>query len=106
MWMLNNFRFILRRLSRQKFNTALHIIGLTLGMSVCLLIALILRYEWSFDTWHTKADRIYRINSVWTDPGKKNYSYSTPMPMAEALRNTVPGLEKVALAHPVWNNID
>ena len=103
--MLNNFRFILRRLSRQKFNTALHIIGLTLGMSVCLLIALILRYESSFDNWHKKADRIYRINSVWTNPGKKNYHYSTPMPLAEALRSTVPGLQKVALAHPTWGNM-
>ena len=45
-----NLQLVLRRLSRQKINTTLHIVGLTLGMSVCLLIALAisspLTYYW------------------------------------------------------------
>ena len=95
-----NLRLILRRLGRQKINTTLHIVGLTLGMSVCLLIGLFLRYELTFDSYHDKAERTYRINSVWTDAGKKNYHFSTPMPLAEALRAGVTGLENVSLAHP------
>ncbi len=93
-------RLILRRLGRQKVNTTLHIVGLTLGMSVCLLIGLFLRYELTFDDYHDKAGRTYRINSVWTHAGKKSYRYSTPMPLAEALRSGVTGLESVTLAHP------
>jgi hypothetical protein len=38
--LFNNLVFIVRRFIRQKFTTALHIIGLTLGITVCLLIGL------------------------------------------------------------------
>ncbi len=99
----NNLRLALRHLSRQRLNTLLHIVGLTLGMSVCLLIGLFLRYELSFDTYHKLAERTYRINSVWTDSGNKSFHYSTPMPLADALRNEVPGLEAVVQAHPLWD---
>ena len=99
----NNLRLALRHLVRQRLNTLLHIVGLTLGMSVCLLIGLFLRYELSFDTYHKVAERTYRINSVWTDTGNKSFHYSTPMPMADALRNEVTGLEAVVQAHPLWD---
>ena len=102
---LNNFRLALRHLTRQKLNTLLHIVGLTLGMSVCLLIGLFLRYELSFDTYHKYASRTFRINSVWIETGKKDLHYSTPMPMAEALRNEVTGPEIVVQAHPLWDEV-
>jgi putative ABC transport system permease protein len=101
----NPFRLAFRHLLRQKLNTSLHIIGLTLGMSVCLMIGLFLRYELSFDTYHEKADRTYRVNSVWIDAGKMSYHFSTPLPLANALETEVSGLEHVALAHPVRNTI-
>jgi putative ABC transport system permease protein len=100
MMAINTFRIALRHLRKQKLNTALHITGLTLGMSVCLLIALFIQYELSFDTFHKKADRTYRVNSVWTNSGRKDFHFSTPVPMADALRRNVPGLDGVALAHP------
>ena len=102
---MNNFRTTLRHLNKQRLNTALHIVGLTLGMSVCLLIGLFLKHELSFDDWHKKADRIYRINSVWTSNGKESYSFSTPVPISIALRKEVPGLETVAAVHPAWEPI-
>lgn len=102
---INNLKLAYRHLLRQKLNTSLHIVGLTLGMSVCLLIALLIRYEMSFDAYHPKASQIYRINSVFIDAGKKNYHFSTPMPLADALRTGVTGLEAVTLAHPVYNTI-
>src|SRR5688572_26244980 len=97
--MFRNLSFILRRFSRQKLNTTLHIVGLTLGITVCLLIALFIRHEASFDTYHDNYERIYRITTLWQDGEMKNYTFSTPMPMADALRaNTA--VEKVVLAHP------
>lgn len=95
----NNFQFSLRRLSRQKIHTALHIIGLTLGISVCLLIGLFIRFELSFDAYHDKADRTYRINSVWNDFGTKTFHYSTPFPLANEIRKTISGIEHVTQVH-------
>ena len=99
--MFNGFKLAFRRFGRQKLNTGFHIIGLTLGISVCLLIGLFLKYELSFDSWHKKAARIYRVNSLWTDAGQKNYHFSTPTPLAEAMRKEVTGVETVSMAHPV-----
>lgn len=98
--MYKHLRITVRRLGRQKLTTALHIVGLTLGMSVCLLIGLFLRYELSFDTYHPKANRTYRINSFWNDNGNIGYHFSTPFPLADALRTEITGIETVAQAHP------
>ena len=103
--MLNSLKIVFRHLSRQKLNTTLHIIGLTLGLSVCLVIALFIRYELSFDAYHEKADRTYRIISKWTESGQANYHFSTPFPLANAIRNEVTGLEHVSFAHPVYTQI-
>src|SRR5688572_3260880 len=91
--------FILRRFGRQKLTTFLHVLGLTLGITVCLLIGLFIRYELSFDNYHSKADRIYRVNQVWIDEGKRNLHFATPFPLAEHIRKDVSGLENVTRIH-------
>jgi putative ABC transport system permease protein len=103
--MLHNLKIVFRHLGRQKLNTILHIIGLTLGLSVCLVIALFIRYELSFDAYHEKADRTYRIISKWTQNGTVDYHFSTPFPLANAVRTEVTGLEHVSFAHPVYTKI-
>jgi len=103
--MINNLNVVFRHLNRQRLNTSLHIIGLTLGLSVCLVIALFIRYELSFDAYHEKADRTYRIISTWTQNGKSDYHFSTPFPLANAIRTEVTGLEHVSFAHPVYTKI-
>lgn len=103
--LFKNIPFILRRFSRQKLTTSLHIVGLTLGITVCLLIGLFIKYEMSFDTYQSKADRTYRINQVWLDFGKKEFHYSTPFPLADQLRKDVPGLEYVTKVHHPFNSV-
>ena len=64
------------------------------------MIALFLRYELSFDTHHPEAERIYRVNSLLQDGAKSNHHFSTPFPLAEALRSQGTIFEKVVIAHP------
>src|SRR6476620_1282820 len=94
-----NILFILRRFGRQKLTTSLHITGLTLGITVCMLIGLFIKYELSFDGYQSKANRTYRVNQVWVDFGKKIFHYSTPFPLADQIRKDVPGLENVTKVH-------
>lgn len=103
--MLHNLKIVFRHLSRQKLNTSLHIIGLTLGITVCVLITLFIQYELSFDAYHEKADRTYRIISKWSSSGKVDRHFSTPFPMANAVRTEVSGIENVSFAHPVYTKI-
>jgi putative ABC transport system permease protein len=93
--LINNIKITLRRLGRQKLTTSLHVIGLTLGMAVCMLIGLYLRHEQTYDSHHAKADRTYRLNSQWTDAGEKSWHWATPTPLTDALRSDLPGLENV-----------
>ncbi len=97
--MINNLSFIFRRFRRQKLNTFLHVIGLTLGITTCLLIGLFIRHELSFDSYHSKAHRIYRVNQIWSDFGKKEFHFSTPFPLADQIRKDITDLENVTKVH-------
>jgi putative ABC transport system permease protein len=93
-----------RYMMRQKATTAMHIIGLTLGITVCLLIALFIRYEVSFDAYHPKAEQTYRLISDWRESGNLSKHFSTPFPLANTIRSEASGFEQVSFAHPVYVN--
>src|ERR1700750_2026251 len=99
-----NLSIILRRFYRQRLTTSLHVVGLTLGIAVCLLIGLFIKHELSFDTYESKADRTYRVDQVWKDFGKKVFHFSTPFPLADQLRKDVPSLELVTKVHHPWQS--
>ena len=102
---LQNISFNLRRFGRQKLTTFLHIVGLTLGITVCLLIGLFIKYELSFDSYQDKGDRTYRLNQVWIDFGKKSFHYATPFPLADQMRKEVPGLEYITKVHHPFQSV-
>ncbi|HSP88213.1 MAG TPA: ABC transporter permease, partial [Ignavibacteriaceae bacterium] len=54
-------KIALRNLVRFKAFSAINIIGLAVGMACCILILLYVFDELSYDRFHAKADRIYRI---------------------------------------------
>ena len=51
----------LRYMSRHRGYTAINVLGLAVGMVCAILIFLYVRYELSYDRYHEKADRIYRV---------------------------------------------
>lgn len=50
----------LRSLRRNKLHSIINITGLAIGMSCCILIALFVQFELSYDRQNKNADRIYR----------------------------------------------
>lgn len=95
----NNIKIILRSLGKQKSFTFIHIIGLTLGLTCCLLIYLFIQHELSFDQFHSKSDRIYRVCQITKNQSGTSYSGGTPFPMAPALRTDMEGLEASTRIH-------
>ncbi len=57
----NYFKIATRNLVKHKFYAIINVLGLAIGMTCCLLIFLYVQHELSYDTFHTKADRIYRL---------------------------------------------
>jgi len=57
----NHIKVALRQLARQKGYSFIKIMGLTIGMACFILIGLWVRDELSFDQFHQKKERIFRI---------------------------------------------
>jgi len=59
----NYFKIAFRNLWRHKIFSFINIMGLAVGMTACFLIFLYVRFELSYDSFHTKGDRAYRITA-------------------------------------------
>ncbi|MCU0418365.1 MAG: ABC transporter permease [Cyclobacteriaceae bacterium] len=83
----------LRNLWRSKASTLINVLGLTLGIATSLILFLIVRYHTSFDTNHSKRDRIYRV--VGQSYGNQSRFYSTGVAPAlpDAFRTDFPEVE-------------
>lgn len=89
--MLKNYiKIAFRNLTQHKSYTLLNLMGLAVGMACCILIALYIREELSFDTFHPNADR---ITAVGTN-GLFGSTLSTPYPLADAMVDEIPQVEK------------
>ncbi|WAC13581.1 ABC transporter permease [Dyadobacter pollutisoli] len=74
----NNFKIAFRNLWKHKAFTFINVMGLTVGMSACFLIALYVHFELSYDGFNKKADRIYRLaTDLKTTSETLNYSISS-----------------------------
>jgi putative ABC transport system permease protein len=52
-----------RRLTREKVYAFVNITGLTIGIASAMLIFLFIRFETTYDTYHTDHENIYRVGS-------------------------------------------
>lgn len=100
-----HLQFIFRRLRKQKLHTALHLLGLSIGLTVCLLIGVFIFHELSYDGYHEKADQIYRVNQVWEEAGEISLDYSAPYPLPIAIREELPDVAHVGVAYPLSERV-
>lgn len=91
----NYLKIAFRALWRNKAHSAINILGLSLGILCCILIVLFVNDEWTFDRFHSKADRIYRVyaRENWGE-NQDFFNTVTPFPMGPALKDNFPEVEK------------
>ncbi|GAB3909631.1 ABC transporter permease [Larkinella knui] len=97
----NYLKTTFRHLWRNRLFTTLNILGLAIGISGCWVIYRIVSYEFSFDSQQPNRERIYRVVSHFKSEDNEGKNAGVPMPMADAIDEQVPGLEKVV---PVWDD--
>ena len=90
--MLKNYLSIALRAIRQKpLYAFINIFSLSVGLAACLAIYLFVQDEKSFDTFHTKASVIYRLDEVQNFPGTNEQRVALSMPgMAPAIGREFP----------------
>jgi len=89
----NYFKISLRYLLRYRTYTAINTLGLAVGISCCILIMLFVRSEFSYDRFHTKADRIYRVWQEEKFQGQDFKNTITSIPMGPAMQSSFPEVE-------------
>jgi putative ABC transport system permease protein len=90
----NYFKIAVRQLKKQKMYSVIKIGGFALSIAACLLISLYIEDELSYDKSYPDANRIFRITIEADDNGKKITGADWPAPMAKALREDFPEVEK------------
>ncbi|RIW12951.1 ABC transporter permease [Algoriphagus lacus] len=91
----NYFKIAWRNLGRNKLRTGIHVLGLSLGISICFLIFNIVWHAYSFDKFHPDGERIFRINSL-TNWGQEELvpNAGVPGPLGEVIDSEVSGVEE------------
>ncbi|HEY4194477.1 MAG TPA: ABC transporter permease [Mucilaginibacter sp.] len=89
----NYFKTAWRNLVKNKFYSAINIIGLTVGLTVGLLILLWVNDELSFDKFHTKAGNIYRVEAQMGTGANAQISNDVSAPISVYALKEIPGVE-------------
>jgi putative ABC transport system permease protein len=88
-----NIKISFRYLARQKYISLLNLLGLTIGMSVAILIFYFVNFEKSYDNFHNEGNLIYRIISVNKGTGGTDYRATTPLPLPDVARQDIKAAE-------------
>ena len=90
----NYLKVALRQLLRHKVYSAINIFGLSVGLACCMIIALWVRFHLSFDDFHEKADRTYKVISIQKFSGINSQHVGlTPPPMGPSMKDDYPEVE-------------
>lgn len=94
----NYFKIALRNLLKRKSYTIINLFGLTVGLTACLIIFLFVQRELSYDQFHSKSDRIFRIGRQATFGGQTSSHVAINYSFADYLNENLPGFKATRLA--------
>lgn len=110
----NYIKIALRNLRKQKIYSLINIIGLTLGITCCIIIYLFIQDEFSYDRFHENAENLYRVEQLRYQklkseidptpffdarlPEGMSKSPWLPLPLGPAISNKFPEIEGVVRA--------
>ncbi len=92
----NYFKMAFRTLKASKAFTFINIFGLALGMTACILILAFVNLELSYDQFHSKKDRIYRLQYSYTARDAVTRVSRVPFPLKPHLIDKYPEIEHIA----------
>lgn len=101
--MLQRYMTIMvRNIRRRAFSATINILGLTVGLASCILIGWYVLDESSYDNFHVKPEKVFRVNTYWGDNPSENIYATTPPPLYHRLKE-IPEIKYAARAFS-WNH--
>jgi putative ABC transport system permease protein len=96
--MFKNYLVVaLRNLKRNKIFSVINVLGLSIGISASLVIFLIVRYQYSFDRFEAKPDRMFRIVSDYAFQGEPGHTRGAQAPLGDAVRKKISGIDNLVV---------
>lgn len=105
MGMLKHYlKIALRNMQKQKMYAAINIGGFAIGIAACLLIALYVRNETSYDKNNPNSKYVYRLVGEDKQNDETHSGVAFPAPTAKALLNDFPEVENAGriMSNPLF----
>lgn len=100
----NYFKTALRHLKNHKSHVVINVIGLGLGIAACLIAYLLWNFDQGFDQFHTKANQLYRINTVKFNT-QELYGVA-PAPLADLAKQNISGVKDAVIMDFDWTTMN
>ncbi len=97
----NHLKIAWRSIKKDKLFTIIKVGGFSIGIAACLLIALFIRNELSYDQQYANKSRIYRVVLQGMFKGELMKSVHFQLPFADALQTDFPEIEKAGKVNTV-----
>ena len=82
----NYFKTAFRNISRSKTNSIINTLGLSFGITGSLVLFLLVQFLLSFDSYHEKKDRVYRVVTDTYADGVDDHTPGVPPPLPTAMK--------------------
>ena len=97
---LHHIKIAVRSLFKHKIHTFTNVLGLSLGIACCLLITLYILDELSYDRFHERSDRLYRLKYKIALVSDDFSTARAPLTLAPLIPDYFSEVEKVARVFP------
>jgi putative ABC transport system permease protein len=93
----NYLKIAFRNMSKHKMFTSMNILSLSIGLALCILTIITVKFHLGFDDYHQENSQIYRVVTDFNYPEGAKHSAGIPSPIGEALRTDYPAINKIGL---------
>ncbi len=93
---ISYFKNAVRILISQRFYSLINIVGLSIGITACILVTLYVKHDLSYDKYHKNAENIYRIEFSITQEGITNHLAQSQALLGPTLKNEYPEIKKLS----------
>nr|WKN35012.1 ABC transporter permease [Tunicatimonas sp. TK19036] len=95
--LFNYLKIAFRNLQKNRVFSLINIVGVAIGMAGCLLILHYVRYEFSYDRFHPRANQIYRVTYHTYESGQETVASAAAVPaVGPAMKSNFPEVMEYA----------
>ena len=100
----NYFKVTIRNIWRSKVNSIINILGLAVGIACAILIVLFVKDEVTYDQFHSKIDRLYRLTTSISRDGDGNTEGMAPFVFGLTIKDEIQDVES-AIVHTSYSDM-